>query len=263
MTAGGAGSIISVRDLREDQNAPATLPIPPFCDHRRRPQFIRITRLPANFDYPLPQAAAKRRESPQLPLNTGKLASTENAKRFFGLVLSPFSSSTATSPAGNTNRSRTPGSSVRHTIPSPLSPRHATPVTSPIASPSLEDTMAAAQVARLQDVPGGRSSLGLARKGTGRSSTITATSRLANAVQLDLCDKPVASAAGVSCSIILAEPFLYLNGFDLAAHAPSSQNSTSMIRGKLVLNVTKSAKIKAVTLSFCGKARTEWPEGEG
>jgi arrestin-related trafficking adapter 3/6 len=122
--------------------------------------------------------------------------------------------------------------------------------------------MAAAQVARMQDVPGSRSSLSLTSMGTGRSSTPTATIRLANAVQPDLDDKPVASAAGVSCSIILAEPYVYLNGFDLAAHAPSSQSSTAMIRGKLVLNITKSAKIKAVTLSFCGKARTEWPEGK-
>jgi hypothetical protein len=121
--------------------------------------------------------------------------------------------------------------------------------------------MAAAQVARMQDVPGGRSSPGLVGTRTGRSSTPAATSRPRNALQLDLADKPVASAAGVSCSIVLAEPYVYLNGFDLAAHAPSSQNSTAMIRGKLVLNVTKSAKIKAVTLSFCGKARTEWPEG--
>jgi len=114
----------------------------------------------------------------------------------------------------------------------------------------------------MQDMPGGRSPFSLGSTGTGKSSPPTATSRPANAVQLDLGDKPVASSAGVSCSIILAEPYVYLNGFDLAAHAPSSQSSTSMIRGKLVLNITKSAKIKAVTLSFCGKARTEWPEGE-
>lgn len=122
--------------------------------------------------------------------------------------------------------------------------------------------MAAAQVARLQDVTGSRSSLSLASTGM-KSNTATATSRPANAVQPDLGDKPVASAAGVSCSITLAEPYVYLSGFDLASHAPISQNSTAMIRGKLVLNVTKSAKIKAVTLSFCGKARTEWPEGKG
>lgn len=121
--------------------------------------------------------------------------------------------------------------------------------------------MAAAQVARMHNMPGSRSSLSLAGTVTGRSNTPTATSRPANSVQLDLADKPVASTAGVSCSIILAEPYVYLNGFDLAAHTPSSQNSTAMIRGKLVLNVTKSTKIKAVTLSFCGKARTEWPEG--
>jgi arrestin-related trafficking adapter 3/6 len=122
--------------------------------------------------------------------------------------------------------------------------------------------MAAAQVARMQGVPRGRSSLSMVSTATGRSSTPMATSRPRNSAQLDAADKPVASAAGVSCSIILAEPYVYLNGFDLAAHTPSIQNSTAMIRGKLVLNVTKSAKIKAVTLSFCGRARTEWPEGK-
>jgi hypothetical protein len=30
----------------------------------------------------------------------------------------------------------------------------------------------------------------------------------------------------------------------------------------LQLNVTKSAKIKAVTVKFTGKTRTEWPEGK-
>jgi arrestin-related trafficking adapter 3/6 len=253
----------SARDLRVDKNAPATFPIPPFCPRRYRPQLIRIIRLPASYQSHSTQPAAVSREFSQVPYNTGKLASRENAKRFFGLVLSPFASSTATSSAGNTHRSRTSPSPGRPPIPSPLSPRHTSPVTSPIASPSWETTMAAAQVARsVQDIPGSRSSINLVNTGPSTSATPTGTSRPANTVQLNSDDKPVASAAGLSCSIILAEPNVYLSGFDHTNNAPSSQNSTAMIRGKLVLNVTKSAKIKSVTLSFWGKARTEWPEGE-
>ena len=94
------------------------------------------------------------------------------------------------------------------------------------------------------------------------STTPTAGSRPVKALQLQAEDRPIASAAGVSCSIILAEPHVYMSGFDHTNNTHSTHNSTAMIRGKLVLNVTKIAKIKAVTLSFWGKARTEWPEGK-
>jgi hypothetical protein len=77
-------------------------------------------------------------------------------------------------------------------------------------------------------------------------------------------DKPVCAGNGVSCSIILAEPVIFLTGLD---HDGTTRNSSShatgsILRGKLQINVTKSAKIKAVTVKFTGRARTEWPEGE-
>jgi arrestin-related trafficking adapter 3/6 len=122
--------------------------------------------------------------------------------------------------------------------------------------------MAAAQVARtLQNLPGSRSSLSLVSTVTGRNSFSPNTPRPGSTVLADAGEKPVAFGTGVSCSIVLAEPHIYLNGFDDAIHNHTVPNSTAMIRGKLILNVTKSAKIKAVTLSFCGRARTEWPEG--
>jgi hypothetical protein len=75
-------------------------------------------------------------------------------------------------------------------------------------------------------------------------------------------DKPVCSGNGVSCSIILAEPVIFLTGYDHDGTTRSSHaNSSSILRGKLQLNITKSIKIKAVTMTFTGKARTEWPEG--
>lgn len=123
--------------------------------------------------------------------------------------------------------------------------------------------MAAAQVVQtLPDMSGGRSSINLISTSNGRSGSPMATSCTANAVQLNPVDKPVASVNGVSCSIILAEPNVYLTGFHHSDNPSNGRNSSAMIRGKLVLNITKSAKIKAVTLSFCGKARTEWPDGE-
>lgn len=67
----------------------------------------------------------------------------------------------------------------------------------------------------------------------------------------------------MSCNIILAEPVIFLTGLDHdSTTRDSSSNATSSIlRGKLQVNVTKSAKIKAVTVKFTGRARTEWPEG--
>lgn len=75
--------------------------------------------------------------------------------------------------------------------------------------------------------------------------------------------KPIASGSGVSCSILLAEPNLFLTGFDHDGRNRGQQlpNSSALLRGKLQLNVSKNVKIKSVTLKLSGKARTEWPEG--
>ncbi|KAL8907971.1 MAG: hypothetical protein Q9207_001117 [Kuettlingeria erythrocarpa] len=70
--------------------------------------------------------------------------------------------------------------------------------------------------------------------------------------------KPLASANGVSMSITLAEPILFLQGFD---QSELGNRTTSMLRGSLQLKVSKSAKIKTVSLNFRGRAETEWPEG--
>lgn len=78
----------------------------------------------------------------------------------------------------------------------------------------------------------------------------------------EMPEKPVASGSGMSCSILLAEPNVFLAGFDHSNDTGlESHNATALLRGKLQLNVTKNAKIKSVTLKLVGKARTEWPEG--
>ncbi|KAH0419948.1 hypothetical protein KCU90_g10187, partial [Aureobasidium melanogenum] len=71
-------------------------------------------------------------------------------------------------------------------------------------------------------------------------------------------DKPLVSGSGVNVSINLAEPVLFLQGFE---QNDMASGNTAMLRGTLHLRVTKAAKIKAVTLKFKGRATTKWPEG--
>lgn len=82
-------------------------------------------------------------------------------------------------------------------------------------------------------------------------------SRAENRIQLP-DTKPIASGNGVSISVNLAEPVLFLQGHDTN---DSSQRNTAMLRGSLQLRVQKTAKIKAVSLRFRGVATTKWPEG--
>ena len=68
----------------------------------------------------------------------------------------------------------------------------------------------------------------------------------------------LASGNGVSLSIALAEPVLFLQGFD---QNDLADRTTTMLRGNLHLRVSKNAKVKTVSLNFHGRAETEWPEG--
>jgi hypothetical protein len=75
----------------------------------------------------------------------------------------------------------------------------------------------------------------------------------------DPADKPLVSGSGVNVSINLAEPALFLQGFE---QNDMASGNTAMLRGTLHLRVVKAAKIKAVTLKFKGRATTKWPEGD-
>lgn len=72
-------------------------------------------------------------------------------------------------------------------------------------------------------------------------------------------EKPIASGNGVALSIALAEPVLFLQGFD---QSELGNQNTTMLRGNFRVRVSKSAKIKTVSLAFRGRAETEWPEGQ-
>ncbi|CAD6443913.1 1b3bce51-5617-4aa5-8b1d-a78fb18bc6e4 [Sclerotinia trifoliorum] len=76
-------------------------------------------------------------------------------------------------------------------------------------------------------------------------------------------EKPLASGHGVSLSIPFAEPIVYLTGLDHDGTTRNSEsnNTLGILRGKVRLNVTKSVKIKSITLTFRGIAKTQWPDG--
>ena len=68
----------------------------------------------------------------------------------------------------------------------------------------------------------------------------------------------IVSSNGMTASIILAEPLIYLQGF---TRVEFGEEAPAILRGSLVVKCTKPTKIKALTLTFKGVAKTEWPEG--
>lgn len=68
----------------------------------------------------------------------------------------------------------------------------------------------------------------------------------------------VASSKALSMTIRLAEPSLFLRGFE--AH-DEQEHSTAMLRGTLLVKVNKATKIRSIGLRFSGKALTIWPDG--
>ena len=71
-------------------------------------------------------------------------------------------------------------------------------------------------------------------------------------------EKIVATGSGLSVGIALTEPVLYLQGYD--QHDPSTKKS-AILRGQIHLKVTKSVKIKKISICFRGHAQTDWPDG--
>ncbi|KAK2813403.1 hypothetical protein FQN50_000719 [Emmonsiellopsis sp. PD_5] len=71
-------------------------------------------------------------------------------------------------------------------------------------------------------------------------------------------EKVIASSNGVTVSVFLGEPVLFLEGLNPNNNACTK---TSFLRGTLRLRLTKSAKIKKIYLNFKGLAQTNWPDG--
>lgn len=252
-----------------EKRAPARLPEPPFRRRQPRPSSIHIVRFPPGYvwcpppDPPPPASPSQLR----LKFNKHKAASKTSAKRAITSILSPFASpfaaTFASASVASSIRSLSPDLSRSNSRSEPYPPSYeslrphsiALPVVHSNTLSTIDEATSAPNMQSLPSRP--RGSISSEHRGSISSISGVATT----SSQADL-HKPLASAGGVSMDIELAEPHVYLTGFDHDGRGHhQTQNATAMIRGKLVLTVTKAIKIKAVTLTFMGRARTEWPEG--
>ncbi|KAH8599972.1 hypothetical protein B0O99DRAFT_346862 [Bisporella sp. PMI_857] len=239
--------------VAEQSQAPR-LPDPPCRPRQRRPHSIHITRSPPGY-VPLelrPQLPTKEpKNTPRYPIDLRKLASRETAKKVLGSVLSSLSSSSAA--ASSSTASATP---TDPTMPRRLS----TIVPAPPPEAASQGRPALLGVSSLDTTEMGRTSLdargSVARQTRERALSTGSTS---GAVEIE---KPICSGGGVSCYITLQEPTTFLTGLDHDGTARTAHgHAPAMVRGKLILKVTRNIKLKSINLSFTGKGRTEWPEG--
>ncbi|KAH8899025.1 hypothetical protein GQ53DRAFT_363005 [Thozetella sp. PMI_491] len=276
----------STIDRRRRGNAPPTLPTPPIQPRQRRPHSIHIVSYPAGFipydlrQKPLPapkqpskrqhkkkqQQAQKEAEEKEKRDKAAKRRSilslppiAEKQKGKLGKLLSVFSITPKSPTASTSSSPPTPAPSPRSRTSSFASFARRLSLfefDSPaLAEPGIRPTSMVDTIR-----PG---SVVVPVNGSYRNSILSMRSgkMTANSSVVEV-PKPVATGSGVACSIILAEPNVFLTGFDHDGHPRhESHNSTALLRGKLHLDVSKSVKIKSVTLKLLGKARTEWPEG--
>jgi hypothetical protein len=78
--------------------------------------------------------------------------------------------------------------------------------------------------------------------------------------QLNVTSKtrPLTQTGSLQIYLQLAENTLFVQGFDSNEY---KSRPPTLLRGALVVRVLKTAKLKTITLSLKGVARTEWPEG--
>lgn len=232
---------------------------------------------------PRPQARTRVRPVSWLSV-TSRLSRVEDTT-----PTDEFSSPTAETPTQSTAISQTPGRRSTTVPPSeepipeheheqeaaapsapvvPSTPRTQNPAAAPVdptpSAPAVARPSSSAMVdvplraPRLSAAPG----IGAGHSRRNSFMSVRSAKSAISSVQEIQQPKPIASGSGVSCTIILAEPNVFLTGFDHDGHTRhESHNSTALLRGKLQLNVSKNTKVKSVQLKLLGKARTEWPEG--
>lgn len=69
---------------------------------------------------------------------------------------------------------------------------------------------------------------------------------------------PLAKSSTLQVFIQLAEPIIFVQGF-----SPSHWEGRppAILRGSLIVRITKPTKLKSINLTFKGVSKTEWPEG--
>ncbi|KAI2638300.1 hypothetical protein GGS21DRAFT_510613 [Xylaria nigripes] len=244
-----------------------SFPSPHIQPRSRRQQSIHIVSYPPGYipdelraDFSK-RVAETRRKSKSNKTNDVAGEPTEGStrspsRRVFEKVLAPFKS---TSPRVKTDDFTTAGAPQSPIESASISPQRVPP-SSMISMPLTGVPFVASAT---MSEPRRASVAGTAlHNATWRNSVMSVRSAKNIMSSVTEIPKPVASGNGVQCSIILAEPTVFLTGFDHDGHPRhESINSTALLRGKLQLNVTKNVKLKSVTLKLHGKARTEWPEG--
>jgi hypothetical protein len=199
----------------------------PFCARGERINETGVLRLPLPAEQVIDLCTPKRSLRGRLP----RKASTKKLKRIVSAAsLRDSSNSTAADQprAGSSTRASSRDMSTDRNNPRPESAlRH--------ERPYLHDELRSVS-------------------GTSVASSTTQTAPAMWAPQ----EKPVASGNGVAMSIALAEPFIFLQGFE---QQDVNVAKTTMLRGSLIVRVSKPSKLKSISLRFRGRATTDWPEG--
>ncbi|KAJ8069296.1 hypothetical protein OCU04_002956 [Sclerotinia nivalis] len=256
--------------FQADETRQTTLPTPPCRPRQRRPHSIHITRLPAGFvpfDLRPPSPPAKPKKPSRAKSQLNKLASRESAKRVLGSVFSPFSSqtSTPTASAASSTIVSSPQVSRSQSVRTNSGDRRSIFSRRAQSSSGLEAGLEAGIMTG--PGPSNMEAVGIENRPFGNSHADVhlnlRSPKPPSIASFGDNEKPVASGNGVSVYIPFAEPIVYLTGLDHDGTTRNSEsnNTLGILRGKVRLNVTKSAKIKSITLTFKGIARTEWPEG--
>ncbi|KAI1338222.1 hypothetical protein F5Y15DRAFT_135677 [Xylariaceae sp. FL0016] len=249
---------------RRSQQSP-TLPTPHIRPRTRRPQAIHIVSYPPGYVPPELRASSKAAKPPksdkevkkQNGQKTRARSDSRSSRRVLERVLAPLKSHFSQSLA---SEAPAPPSALDCSRPSTSGLRDPRRPDSAISVPAI----GSASLSRPATMPEVRRSpmLSAALNNSTRNSLMSVRSAKSVMSTVTEVPKPVASGSGVQCSIILAEPNIFLTGFEHDGHPRHEvANSTALLRGKLQLNVTKNVKLKSVTLKLHGKARTEWPEG--
>ncbi|KAJ3565158.1 hypothetical protein NPX13_g7602 [Xylaria arbuscula] len=242
-----------------------SFPSPQIQSRSRRHQAIHVVSYPSGYvpdevraDLANCKKAAKtkKKDNKKHEAAAEEAAISRSSRRVFEKVLAPFKLSTAHPVSADTLPSA--GVPQSPTELTPVSPQGERPLsmitvpppgTAPMASTTFPETRRGFAV-------------GNAIQSARRNSVISARSAKGIMSSVTEVPKPVASGSGVQCSIILAEPNVFLTGFDHDGHPRHEPaNSSALLRGKLQLDVTKNVKLKSITLKLHGKARTDWPEG--
>ncbi|KAI0392940.1 hypothetical protein F5Y17DRAFT_332735 [Xylariaceae sp. FL0594] len=265
LTGPTAGHIFYRPAAEERRNRDSGLfPSPQIRPRSRRPQSIHIVSYPSGYIPSEIRAdlAECRKLSKTRKKNKRKEAAVAEkgsklrpSRRVFEKVLASFNLSTSQPSSADIHPTVNPRPLAESTLSSAAMPRPLSVISMPMSGGA---SMAGGTMSETR-----RSSVvSTALHSAHRNSMMSVRSAKNIMSSVTEIPKPVASGSGVQCSIILAEPNVFLTGFDHDSRARrESANSTALLRGKLQLDVTKNVKLRSVTLKLHGRARTEWPEG--